>query len=126
MASRHRPKECETFRYRHGCDPPKRIQPSSEPHNQPPDLSSCEAIPHSINRVPAIPVGFSFSISFTGKKVRNAMPAATLTTTLSELNRLFGLYHEVADQKTPSSEEAQKAWIAYETYARRYNKERGL
>jgi hypothetical protein len=54
------------------------------------------------------------------------MPAATLTTTLSELNRLFGLYHELADQKTPSSEEAQKAWIEYETYARRYNKERGL
>ena len=54
------------------------------------------------------------------------MPAATLTTTLSELNRLFGLYHEVADQKTPSSAEAKKAWVEYETYARRYNKERGL
>jgi hypothetical protein len=54
------------------------------------------------------------------------MPAATLTTTLSELNRLFGLYHEVADQNTPSSEEAKKAWVEYETYARRYNKERGL
>ena len=54
------------------------------------------------------------------------MPAATLTTTLSELNRLFGLYHEVAEKKTPHSQEAQKAWIEYESYARRYNKERGL
>jgi hypothetical protein len=54
------------------------------------------------------------------------MPAATFTTTLSELNRLFGLYHEVADKKTPNSEEAQKAWMEYETYVRQYNKERGL
>jgi hypothetical protein len=54
------------------------------------------------------------------------MPATTLTTTLSELNRLFGLYHEVADKKTPNSEEAQKAWMEYEAYVRQYNKERGL
>ena len=54
------------------------------------------------------------------------MQALTLTTTLSELNRLFGLYYEVADQNTPNSEEAKKAWVEYETYARRYNKERGL
>ena len=47
--------------------------------------------------------------------------AATITTTLSELNRLFGLYREVAAKNTPNSEEASKAWIAYETYARRYN-----
>jgi hypothetical protein len=38
MASCHRPKECETSRYRHGCDPPERMQParSSESHNQRP------------------------------------------------------------------------------------------
>lgn len=54
------------------------------------------------------------------------MQAPTLTTTLSELNRLFGRYYEVADKKTPHSQEAEKAWIQYETYARRYNAERGL
>lgn len=54
------------------------------------------------------------------------MPAAILTTTLSELNRLFGRYYEVADKKTPDSQEAEKAWSEYETYARRYNEERGL
>ena len=54
------------------------------------------------------------------------MQAPTLTTTLSELNRLFGRYYEVADQKTPHSQEAEKAWMEYETYARRYNEERGL
>lgn len=49
-----------------------------------------------------------------------------LTLTLSELNRLFGRYYEEADKKTPHSQEAEKAWIEYETYARRYNEERGL
>ena len=58
--------------------------------------------------------------------MRNEVPATTFTTTLSELNRLFALYHEVADKKTPNSEEAQKAWMEYETYVRQYNKERGL
>ena len=53
------------------------------------------------------------------------MPATTFTTTLSELNRLFGLYHEIADKKTPNSEEAQKAWMEYENYVRQSNKERG-
>jgi hypothetical protein len=52
------------------------------------------------------------------------MQASTLTTTLSELNRLFGRYYEVADKKTP--QEAEKAWAEYETYARKYNEERGL
>ena len=50
------------------------------------------------------------------------MQALTLTTTLSELNRLFGR----SDEKTPHSQEAEKAWIEYETYARQYNEERGL
>jgi hypothetical protein len=49
-----------------------------------------------------------------------------LTTTLSELNRLYGLYYEAANKKKPNSQEAQKAWIEYETYARRYKEERGL
>jgi hypothetical protein len=38
------------------------------------------------------------------------MQAPTLTTSLSELNRLFGRYYEMADKKTPHSQEAEKAW----------------
>ena len=49
-----------------------------------------------------------------------------LTTTLSELNRLYGVYYEAANKKKPNSHEIQKAWMEYETYARRYRKERGL
>lgn len=51
---------------------------------------------------------------------------ATLTTTLSELNRLYGLYFEVADKTKPCSNEVQDAWSAYESYVRRYSEERGL
>ena len=54
------------------------------------------------------------------------MQTPTLTTTLSELNRLFGLYYEVADKKTRLSQEAKNAWTEYITYVRRYNEERGL
>lgn len=54
------------------------------------------------------------------------MQAPPLTTTLSELNRLFGRYYEVTDKRTAHSQEAEKAWIEYEAYARRYNEERGL
>ena len=54
------------------------------------------------------------------------MSAVTLTTTLSELNRLFGLYYELIDKKPSHSQEAEKAWIDYVTYVRRYNEERGL
>ncbi len=54
------------------------------------------------------------------------MHAATLTTTLSELNRLFGLYYELTEKKSSHSQEAEKAWIDYVTYVRRYNEERGL
>jgi hypothetical protein len=32
----------------------------------------------------------------------------------------------VADEKTPHSQEAEKAWSEYEIYAKRYNEERGL
>ena len=45
------------------------------------------------------------------------MPTVILTTRLSELNRLYGVYYEVAEKKTANSQEAQKAWIEYETYA---------
>jgi hypothetical protein len=54
------------------------------------------------------------------------MQAPTLTTTLGELNRLYGRYHDVADKTTPRSQEAENAWMEYETYVRRYNEERGL
>jgi uncharacterized protein YecT (DUF1311 family) len=54
------------------------------------------------------------------------MPTVILTTRLSELNRLYGVYYEVAEKKTANSQEAQKAWIEYETYATRYKKERGM
>ena len=54
------------------------------------------------------------------------MEAQKLTTTLSELNRLFSRYYEVADKMTPDSQEAQDAWREYVTYVRQYNEERGL
>ena len=53
------------------------------------------------------------------------MPAATLTTTLSELNRLYGVYFELVN-KTPNPQEAQRAWTDYEAYAKRYKKERSM
>ena len=54
------------------------------------------------------------------------MPAATLTTTLSELNRLYGVYFEVVNKKTSNSQEAQRAWTEYEAYAKRYKNERSM
>jgi hypothetical protein len=54
------------------------------------------------------------------------MPAAALTTTLSELNRLYGVYFDVVNKKIPNSEDAQKAWMDYEAYAQRYKKERSM
>ena len=33
------------------------------------------------------------------------MPAATLTTTLSELNRFYGVYFDVVNKKTSNSQE---------------------
>jgi hypothetical protein len=54
------------------------------------------------------------------------MPAATLTTTLSELNRLYGVYFEVVNKKIPNPREAQRAWSDYEAYAKRYKKERSM
>jgi hypothetical protein len=49
--------------------------------------------------------------------------AATLTTTLSELNRLYGIYVEANNADLAK---ADISWIDYETYARRYQSERGL
>jgi hypothetical protein len=54
------------------------------------------------------------------------MPAAILTTTLSELNRLYGVYFEVVNKKTPNPQEAERAWTDYEAYAKRYKKERSM
>jgi hypothetical protein len=54
------------------------------------------------------------------------MQGQKFTTTLGELNRLFGRYHEVLDKQLPHSQEAENAWIEYQGYARRYHEERGL
>lgn len=53
------------------------------------------------------------------------MEKVTLTTTLSELNRLYGVYYE-ATKNPDAAAEATLSWIAYGTYARLYNQERGL
>ena len=47
----------------------------------------------------------------------------TLTTTLSELNRLYGAYY---DATLRSKSEAEKAWTAYIEYVNRYKQERGI
>jgi len=49
------------------------------------------------------------------------MTAATFTTTLGEMNRLYGIYVEATN-----GEQAQRAWMDYERYARLYSSERGL
>lgn len=49
------------------------------------------------------------------------MAAATFTTTLGEMNRLYGIYVEATN-----GEQAQRAWTDYESYALRYTSERGL
>jgi hypothetical protein len=54
------------------------------------------------------------------------MPLTLLTTTLSELNRLYSVYCEVASKKTPDSQEAHRAWTVNETYTKRYKDERGM
>lgn len=47
-----------------------------------------------------------------------------LTTSLSELNRLYGVYYDATCRKDPTI--AEKAWKAYVEYVRRYKDERGL
>jgi hypothetical protein len=54
------------------------------------------------------------------------MQTELLTTTLSELNRLYGNYCEATEGTKPDVHKSVRAWIAYEIYARRYNRERGL
>ena len=48
----------------------------------------------------------------------------TLTTTLSELNRLYGAYYDSTSRKDPKL--SKQAWEAYVQYVRRYKDERGL
>jgi hypothetical protein len=124
-----RPKECEPTCYRHGCDPPKTDSNPLRPLGLGVKATTSELRTQSLIRFPvtALPVAFSLSISFKAMKVRKDMPAATLTTTLSELNRLYGLYYEAVDKhKTHHSREAERAWSEYESYARRYKDERGM
>ena len=54
------------------------------------------------------------------------MAVPILTTTLSEMNRLYGVYFDVVEKKTPNLQEAERAWTDYETYAKRYKKERSM
>ena len=132
MTSPARPKECETSSYRHGCDPPEcnlSTSPLSDPKDYPP-------IPASNNRVIELqPLLLAWVFRFHKNQERNyermrirevggQMQAATLTTTLSELNRLFGRYYELIDKKP--SLEAEGAWMEYVAYVKRYNEERGL
>ena len=62
----------------------------------------------------------------TTKENTLAMQRVILTTTLSEMNRLYGVYYGVTNGETPNAEQAEKAWVDYETYVRRYQTERGL
>ena len=48
----------------------------------------------------------------------------TLTTTLSEMNRLYGVYYDATGRKDPKV--AEQAWEAYVQYVRRYKDERSL
>jgi len=47
-----------------------------------------------------------------------------LTTTLTELNRLYGVYSDAIFAKDTYA--AHKTWVAYIEYLRVYNLERGL
>lgn len=47
-----------------------------------------------------------------------------LSTTLSEMNRLYGAYYDATCQEDPKV--AKQAWEAYVQYVRRYKDERGL
>ena len=54
------------------------------------------------------------------------MQEANITTTVSELHRLYGEYFEATQGPKPDVQRAMRAWIAYEVYARRYNRERSV
>jgi len=46
-----------------------------------------------------------------------------LTTTLSELNRLYGVYYDAISR---SKSEAEIAWTAYVQYVKQYKQEREI
>jgi hypothetical protein len=48
----------------------------------------------------------------------------TLTTTISEMNRLYGVYAAAACDNDLNK--AERAWREYFNYAKRYHKERGV
>ena len=52
------------------------------------------------------------------------MTQSTFTTTLSELNRLCGVYYDATCAE--DSKVAEEAWKAYVQYVLRYKVERGL
>ena len=52
------------------------------------------------------------------------MAPVTFTTTLSELNRLYGAYYDATCRK--DSKVVEEAWKAYVQYVRLYKDERGL
>ena len=54
------------------------------------------------------------------------MQKVLFTTTLGEMNRLYGVYCEVTNGKKPIAEQTRKAWSDYAAYAQRYSSERGL
>jgi len=47
-----------------------------------------------------------------------------LTTTISEVNRLYGIYYD--ETSANNAYAAHRAWVAYTQYLREYNRERGL
>jgi hypothetical protein len=54
-------------------------------------------------------------------------PSSTpLTTTISELNRLYGLYEEAVSREAPDGIEISKTWFAYLNYCHQFKTERGL
>lgn len=126
MTSCHRQKECETSRYRHGCDPPKLIQAGPSPvakNQRPTPPVSKQSLIRLIELQPSL---LDSLFRFHSKQRKYELPAATLTTTLTELNRLYGVYSEVMNKKTPNSQEADRAWTDYEAYVKRYKKERSM
>jgi hypothetical protein len=54
------------------------------------------------------------------------MQTEPLTTTLTELNQRYWDYCEATEGSKADVHTAARAWIAYEIYARRYNRERGM
>jgi hypothetical protein len=49
-----------------------------------------------------------------------------LSTTITELNRLYGEYHEESNKLQPNGILVAKAWFAYVEYCKVFNAERNL